>query len=219
MSSPTQPFPSYRAARRSNSFDLRRLFFWFALTLCGVIVFGAAFAIGYARMNEGRVLPGVSVAGIDLAGLSPRAAETRLRTELPDLSAGELNVRVAGREESIPYAYFGRDYDTGYMLSQAFALGRGDNFIAQLQEQLAILVNGASVSPTVTWNNEELSTRVAVMAAAAQEAPVDASITRADGRYVVSPSSDGTAVDMAQVVQLAMDAINNTSATSAQIVV
>ncbi|HUR16450.1 MAG TPA: VanW family protein, partial [Candidatus Limnocylindrales bacterium] len=47
----------------------------------------------------------------------------------------------------------------------------------------------------------------------------DASITRADGRYVVSPSSDGTAVDMAQVVQLAMDAINNTSATSAQIVV
>ena len=104
------------------------------------------------------------------------------------------------------------------MLSQAFALGRGDNFIAQLQEQLAILMNGASVLPAVMWNNEELSMRVAALAASAQQAPVNAAITRTDGRYVVTPSSDGTSVDMAQVVQLAMNAINNTSPTSAEVV-
>ena len=70
MTSRTEPFPSaYAAARRFGRWH-RRLAFTFALTLSAIIVFGAAFAVGYARMNDGRVLPGVEVAGVDLAGLS-----------------------------------------------------------------------------------------------------------------------------------------------------
>jgi hypothetical protein len=52
-------------------------------------------------MNENTVLPGVSVAGIDLAGLDRRAAERELRAALPDLSAGTLSVSVAAQSESI----------------------------------------------------------------------------------------------------------------------
>lgn len=217
MTSRTDPFPSsYVAAPR---FAWNRLGFTFALTLSAIIVFSAAFAVGYGRMNDGRVLPGVDVAGVNLAGLSRTAAEAKLRSGLPSLSAGSLTVNVGGAQDTIAYADFGRGYDIDFMLSQAFGLGRGDNFVDQLREQMAILMNGVSVQPQVTWDNDELSARVAELAASAQVAPVDATITRENGRYIVVPASAGSTVDFRQVVVLAMAAINNLSPQSTQITV
>lgn len=217
MSSRTEPFPtSYTAA---PPFAWRRLTFAFALTMSAIIMFGAAFAVGYARMHDGRLLPGVKVAGVDLAGLTPGAAAAKLRTTLPSVAAGSLTVRIGNVEQSIPYSDFNRDYDIDYMLGQAFELGRGDNFVEQLREQVGILTNGASVPPQVTWDNEELAARVAALAAGAEVSPVDATITRENGRYVVTPSTSGMTFDLQQVVALAMAAVNNLSPASTQVAI
>src|SRR5688500_12699368 len=217
MTSRTESFPSsYAAAPR---FAWRRLSFTFALTLSAIIVFGASFAVGYARMNDGRVLPGIEVAGVDLAGLTPAAAAAKLRQSLPSLGSGELDVRVAGVQDTIRYSDFGRDYDLDYMLAQAFEQGRGDNFVSQLREQVAILMNGATVQPTMSWNSEELASRVSTLVAAAHVQPVDATIGREDGRYVVTPSSEGVRVDLEQVVAMAMAAVNNLSPADTSITV
>jgi vancomycin resistance protein YoaR len=193
--------------------------FTFVLTLSALVVFGAAFAIGYARMNEGRVLPGVTVGGVDIAGLSRSAAEGKLRQSLPNLSSGALSVDIGGRTETIPYAEFGRDYDFELMLDQAFSVGRGDTFLHQLREQVGILLNGVSLEPHMTWDNDVLATRVAAVAVAAQVPAVNASVERVDGRYAVTPASEGVAVDVTQAVEKAMAAVNNLSAASTQITV
>jgi vancomycin resistance protein YoaR len=217
MTSRTEPFPTAYAPARG--FGWGRFSLKFAVNLGAIVVFGAEFALGYDRMNAGRVLPGVDVDGIDLAGLNRGAAAAKLRESLPDLSAGSLTIRVGNVEQAIPYADFGRDYELTAMLDQAFELGRGTNFVEQLREQVGILMNGATVEPQVTWENEALASRVATLAASAEVAPVDASISREGGRYVVSPSSVGMTVDLAQVVSLAMAAVNNLSTNSTDIVV
>ncbi|MGI8929330.1 MAG: VanW family protein, partial [Candidatus Limnocylindrales bacterium] len=200
-------------------FAWRRLAFWFVLTLLAIVAFGAAFAFAYDRMHERTLLPGVQVAGVDLAGLDRQAAERRLRATLPDLSGGALTVRVGSLEESIPYAEFERDYDFEYMLEQAFTLGRAGNLIDQLREQVAILQHGASIDPVMTWNTEELASRVAALANAAQVEVVDARITRQNGRYLASPASAGASVDVQDVVGRAMAAVNNVSPADADVAV
>ena len=131
-------------------------------------MFAASFAVGYARIHDGRYLPGVEVGGVSVAGLTPNAAATEIRQELPSLSSGDLVVNVNEVAQPISYDDFGRDYDLDLMLDQAFALGRGDNFVEQLQEQLRILINGVSIAPAVTWNTEQLAEQVAALAYAAQ---------------------------------------------------
>jgi vancomycin resistance protein YoaR len=215
MTSRTESFPSeYAAAPR---YPWQRIAVAFALTLGALILFSAAFAWGYARMNDGRALPGVDVAGVDVAGLTRSAASAKLRASLPSLSTGELSIDVAGQTESIAYSDIDRTYDYDLMLDQAFSLGQADNFIEQLREQVAIQLNGMTVAPQVTWDNEALASRVASMVASAQVAPVDASISRQDGRYVVTPSSDGLSVDLEQAVAKAMTAVNNISPRSTSI--
>lgn len=197
----------------------RRAGFAFLLTLLAIVVFGASFAVGYARMHDGRVLPGVAVSGVSLAGLNRAAAAATLRQTLPSLSAGRLVIDVDGVARSIPYQQFERDYDLGLMLDQAFSIGRGSNFIEQLQEQLRVLLNGVSVSPAVTWDNEQLAGQVAAIANGAQSDPVRAMLSHEQGRYVVSPSLEGRSVDVQSVVAVAMAAVNNTSPEAARITI
>lgn len=195
----------------------RRGTFTFILTLVAIIVFMASFAVGYARVNQGRVLPGVDVAGVSVAGLDHDQAAAKLAQSLPSLSSGNLVVDINGVQESVPYSSFGRDYNLNAMLDQALGLGRAPNFVQQIQDQLRILFNGVSVQPQVTWSNDQLITAVAKIAQKAQRDPVSASLSFAGGHYVVSPASDGQSVDVEGAVSDAVNAVNSTSAAGSQI--
>ncbi|HEY5489433.1 MAG TPA: VanW family protein [Candidatus Limnocylindrales bacterium] len=195
----------------------RRGTFTFILTLVAIVVFMASFAVGYARVNQGKVLPGVDVAGISVAGLDRNQAAAKLTQSLPSLSSGNLVVNINGVQESVPYSSFGRDYNLNAMLDQALNMGRAPNFVQQIQDQLRILFNGVSVQPQVTWSNDHLVAAVAKIAQQAQRDPVSASLSLVGGHYVVSPASDGQSVDVEGSVTDAVNAVNGTSAANSQI--
>jgi vancomycin resistance protein YoaR len=220
MTSRSDPISLPYSKSPAAGFPWRRASLTFLVTLLSIVVFGASFAVGYARIHEGRVMPGVEVAGVRLAGLDRSAAETELRSTLPNLSSGRLAIDVAGAREVLSYAAFGRDYDMDWMLGEAFAVGRGENQIEQLQEQLRVLIGGMSISSAVTWNEQTLASRVASIAMAEQSDPVNATINRdADGSYVVTPAVDGQSVDVDGAVAAAFAVINNVSPADTEITV
>jgi vancomycin resistance protein YoaR len=196
---------------------MRRMAFTFGVTLLAVTLFGSAFAVGYARVNEDRVLPGVDVGGVELAGLDRPSAANRLRLSLPELSQGNLVIDIGDSSTSVPFSAIGRDYDMEFMLDQALGVGRAPNFVEQLQEQLRTLISGTSVNPVARWDNNALVQKVSAIAMAAQRDPVDASLTRVDGRYIVNPSSPGQSVDVAGAVTNALAAVDNVSTADAHI--
>jgi len=217
MTSRSDPLSLPYARDSAPGIPWRRAAFSFLLTLLAIAVFGASFAVGYARMHDGRALPGVEVAGISLAGLDRAEAETELRRDLPSLASGQLVIDVGDAQQAVAYSAFGRDYDIAFMLDQALGVGRGPNFVEQLQEQVRVLLNGLTVNPQVTWNNDELANRVAHIAMAAQSDPVNATIERVDGRYQFTPSVDGQSVDVEGAVASALAAINNISPADTRI--
>lgn len=217
MTSRTEVFPVPYSSASAPRVPWRRGAFTFLVTFVAISVFAASFAAGYARLHNGRALPGVEVAGVSLAGLDRRAAEAELRQALPSLSSGALVIDLNGVQSAVPYAAFGRDYDLQLMLDQALSLGRGGSILDQLQEQLRILLNGVSVAPTVDWNSAALAREVAALAYAAESPAVDATLTRVDGRYVVTPSVEGRDVDVEGAVAAALVAVDNTSPTDSAI--
>jgi len=203
----------------SGGFPWRRVAFSFVLTLLAVALFAYAFAVGYVRLHEDRVLPGVEVAGVALAGLDRGAAETRLREALPSLSSGHLTVRFGDRQETIAYSDIGRDYNVSLMIDQAFSVGREGSVLEQIQEQLRILMHGVTVEPSLNWNSEALAERVAAIAAPAQIEPIDATVAREQGRYTVQPAVPGQSVDVEEGIRLAAAAVNNLSAADTRVTV
>jgi vancomycin resistance protein YoaR len=104
-----------------------------------------------------------------------------------------------------------------FMLDQAFGVGRAPNFVEQLQEQLRTLISGTSVNPVARWDNNALVQKVSAIAMAAQSDPVDASLSRVDGRYIVNPSSPGLSVDVEGAVADALAAVDTVSPTDAHV--
>jgi vancomycin resistance protein YoaR len=209
-----QPTLEFRA------FDWRRAAAWFFVTLFALFLFGAAFAFGYARVHDGRMLPGVDVGGVSVGGLSRAQAEAKLRQSLPDLSQGELSVEISGGAAGVTpvsYAELRRDYDMDAMLDQALGVGRAGHPLDQLGSQMRTLMDGVTVPVIASWDADRLAERIAEISAAAEAEPVDATITRPEGAYEVTPSVEGAAVDEAQALSLAMAALDNVSAADTQI--
>jgi vancomycin resistance protein YoaR len=219
MTSRSDPYALSYPSSNAGTGSWRRGTFTFLLTLVAIVVFAASFAVGYGRVNQGKVLPGVKVGGVSLAGLTREQAAAKLDASLPSLSAGNLVVNINGAPHAVPYATFDRKYDVDYALDQAFDLGRGDNFVEQLQEQLRILINGVDVQPQVTLNSTALATEVAQLAQTAQQDPVSATLTRQDGRYVVTPAQTGLSVDVEGAVTDALAQVNNSSTADTAITV
>src|SRR3954454_6528309 len=112
MTTRSDPYAVPYASTRTSTGGWRRGMFAFVLTLVAILVFMASFAVGYARVNEGKVLPGVGVDGVSLSGLTRDQASAKLESALPDLAAGNLVVDVNGAQKSVPYSSFERGYDT-----------------------------------------------------------------------------------------------------------
>lgn len=202
-----------------STFPWARLLFSFLVALAAIAVFAIAFTFAYARLHDGKVVPGVDVAGVSLAGLDRSAAEAKLRETLPALSSGHITVRFADVEERIRYAEIGRDYNIALMLDQAFGVGRDSNVVGQVAEQLRILMRGVTVEPSMSWNTGTLGDRVAEVGSQALIDPVDATIARTGGRYVVSPAVEGRSVDIEEGMRLANAAVGELSSADTAIAV
>src|SRR5215208_295992 len=106
MTTRSDPYAVPYIKQRSSAIAWRRGTFTFALTLVALIVFSASFAVGYARVHEGRVLPGVDVDGVSLAGLNRSQAEAKLRESLPSVGSGALTVDLGEDQRKVSYAAF-----------------------------------------------------------------------------------------------------------------
>lgn len=213
MTTRTESLPAASEAR-FGGFSVRRLAFSFLLTLIATAVFVFAFAVGYTAYHAQRIVPGVEVAGVSLAGLDRNAAAVELRRSLPSLATGSLSVTFGDVEEVVAYSTIGRDYNIDLMLDQAFALGHGGTLASDFQSQLGILVNGVSIEPSVRWDGDRLVDELGRIAAAASIPAVDAMVVRDDGRFVAVPAQDGQTVVIEEALGRALAAIDNTAPAS-----
>ena len=91
---------------------------------------GALYA--YDSQYTGRVLPGVSVGGVDLSGLAPAAAAAASSAPRTATSARARHVRRRARRDDVDYAKIGRGPDVDAMVAEAMAVGRQGNAVERV---------------------------------------------------------------------------------------
>lgn len=98
----------------------------------GAMTTGAAVAVGRARGNA--IVPGVSVGGIDLGGLTPEAATERLRAWARQQMALPLVVTapVSQRRWAFPLADIAGRFDVDAAVREAVAVGDEENLFERL---------------------------------------------------------------------------------------
>ena len=136
---------------------LPRLVFGFLVGFVLALALAAAAAFAYDAAYDGRVLPGVHAAGIDLSGADRDLATTALTTALARYGDGRVVIRTVAGDITIPYRSFARRVDVAAMVDEAFAAGRSGGPVDRALSMVRLARDGTMVQPRLTLDTGALS--------------------------------------------------------------
>lgn len=126
-----------------------------AALVSGVTLFLAVilvWTLGYQLLYAGRIFPGVSVAGVDLSGLTPAEAAVKLNQTLSYPVSGKILFRDGEKAWVATPAELGMVFDPSSSAMSAYRLGRSGGLFEALSGQIKARANGAYVQPVIVFD-------------------------------------------------------------------
>lgn len=100
------------------------------------LAFITIWSLSYQFVNAGRVFPGVSVAGVDLSGMSPAEAAVTLNTRLAFPYTGQILLRDGENLWVASPAELGMVFDATASAESAYEIGRSGGLFGAFADQL-----------------------------------------------------------------------------------
>jgi vancomycin resistance protein YoaR len=159
-----------------------------AALLGGTILFFVVILVwmlGYQLAYAGRIFPGVSVAGVDLSGLSPNDAAVKLSQTLSYPFTGKVLFRDGERVWLASPVELGMVFDPSASAIAAYNHGRKGGLFGALSGQISARGLGADVAPVVLFDQRVAYNYLQNVATQVNQSVVEANL-RVEGTNVVS---------------------------------
>src|SRR5512138_830934 len=108
--------------------------------------------VGYQLLYAGRIFPGVSVAGVDLSGMSPDDAALKLSERLSYPISGKVLFRQGDKAWVVAPIQLGMVFDASASARTAYDLGRKGGLFAALDGQIRARGYGYDVAPVIIFD-------------------------------------------------------------------
>lgn len=152
--------------------------------------------IVYQLANAGRIFPGVSVAGVDLSGLSRAEAALKLSQTLSYASSGKILFRDGDKVWVASPVELGMVFDPTASANAAYAHGREDGLFGALSSQIRARGLGADVPPVILFDQRVAYAYLQNIAVQVDQ-PVAEAVLRVEGTNVISePGRLGRALNL-----------------------
>lgn len=191
-----EPTPT-KVAERSKAYPVRlQILFTVAVGLLLAAVTLAVVVGKYERNYADKIYPGVSVAGVDLSGLTLGQAVVNLNANLNYGRFGQLHFSN-GRDNWVytPEA-LGFSYNPVEVINEAFAIGREKDILVNLGEQLKALNEGIDITPGIVYDQAKAYSVIQGLAAQTNITLVEPSISLDKTKINVITGQAGRSVDV-----------------------
>jgi vancomycin resistance protein YoaR len=159
-----------------------------AALVAGLIMFFAAvilWVLGYQLLYAGRIFPGVSVAGVDVSGLSPDAAAIKLSETLSYPIRGKVLLRDGDKVWTASPIELGMVFDASTSSEGAYKIGRSGGLFSSLSGQVRARAFGYDVAPVIIFDQRVAYQYLQGIAQQVDEPVVEAGL-QLDGTSVVA---------------------------------
>ncbi len=185
---------------------------WKILLVClGVFALlggGTAYAAyRYDRSASGRILPGVSVAGVDVGDLTRDAAMRRVQEQADLRLSGSVTVHAGDRSWELTAADLGVSADVDAAVDQALALADDLSLFSRVYHRIADEPIERSFDLEFAYDQAAVDAFVRQAATEVAVEPVDARFVLEDGELVTRRSQTGVELKSGVAVQVIMRAL------------
>jgi lipoprotein-anchoring transpeptidase ErfK/SrfK len=169
---------------------------WKVAVVCLVVLAllggGTAYAAyRYDRSVADRILPGVTVAGVDVGDLTREEAIRRVRALADERLLAEMTVRTGDATWTVTPAELGMTADVEGAVDQAFAFADGMSLVSRLYHRLADEPVEQGFDLVFAYDEAAVRTFVQDAAEEVFRPPVDAEFALEDGEIVTRRSEEG----------------------------
>ncbi len=159
----------------------------------GIVIF---WTLGYQLAYAGKIFPGISVAGVELSGLSPNDAALKLSQTLSFPINGKILFRNADKVWVASPAELGMVFDPTASANAAYQYGRSGNPFAALAAQTSASGLGADVAPIVIFDQRVAYGYLQNIAAQIDQPVVEASLHLDGTNIVAQPGQTGRLLNL-----------------------
>ena len=208
-----QPVPVAIAPSRARRTGMR-FALAFVFGLLAVLAVSAGALAAYESSNSGRILPGVHAGSVDLPGLTPSEAASRLRSTYGALGTGTLTLTAGSITRTVTYEDLGRRVDVDAIVAEAMTIGRGGPAIERIASNVRILVGGLQITPRATLERAALRFEIAAVAKKVDHPAKDAVAVAGASGFQVTPGGNGASADIDGALRAAETLLEDPAAPS-----
>ena len=152
--------------------------------------------VGYQLAYAGRIFPGVSVAGVELSGLSINEAALKLSQTLSYPQTGKILFRNGETIWVASPAELGMVFDPSASALAAYQLGRAGGLFGALAGQMQARGMGADVAPVMIFDQRVAYVYLQNIGAQFNQPVVEASLHVEGTNVVAQPGQVGTVLNL-----------------------
>jgi vancomycin resistance protein YoaR len=188
-----------------------RLAVWLLVAfLAGLVLVPAAVGsalLAWDATYDGRVLPGVRAAGVDLSGLDRAQAAAALDPASRQRASGRILVVTPDGPMSVSYVGIGRALDTDAMIDEALLAGRQGSPLERALGEPRQAVDGLTVADRIRVDEAALRTALQALLASLERTPLDATVAKGATGFYATRARPGRTFDADAVVAEALAAV------------
>ncbi len=157
-----------------------------------LIVFG----LGVQIWLNGKIVPGVTVSGISVGGMTPQEAASLFNEKIAYPQEGKILLRDGEQTWLLTPQQLGVFIDPEATASHAFAIGRTGNLIARLNDQWQIWKNGEDIAPSFVFDQRIAYMQIKQLATLIDKPVMEAELALNGTEVIAHPGQIGRAVDI-----------------------
>jgi vancomycin resistance protein YoaR len=165
-----------------------------AALISGVVLFFGliiTWVLGYQLLYAGRIFPGVSVAGVDLSGMTPSDAAVKLNQTLAYPINGKILFRDGEKVWVATPAQLGMVFDPSSSAVTAYRLGRSGGLFGALSGQIRAGGAGANVPPVIIFDQRVAFQYLSQISTQINQPVIEASLKLEGTNVVAQPGQVG----------------------------
>ncbi|MBT3322398.1 MAG: hypothetical protein HN392_08955 [Anaerolineae bacterium] len=147
--------------------------------------------LGYQLIYAGRIFPGISVAGIDLSGMSPADASITLTQRLAFPYQGQILMRDGEKIWATSPTQLGMVFDSSASARSAYELGRSGGLFGAFSDQLDARQQGKSADIVIIFDQQVAYSFLQQLALEINHPPVEASLDIQGTEVIAQPGQVG----------------------------
>ncbi len=152
--------------------------------------------LGSQLLYAGRIFPGVSVAGVDVSGMSPDEAALKLNQTLSYPITGKVVFRDGDKLWVASPVQLGMVFDPSASARAAFRVGRGGGPFSALVGQVQARGSGVDVGPVIIFDQRLAYTFLQSIAAETDQPVKEAGLTVQGTDVVATPGQTGRTLNL-----------------------